>query len=266
MKAKILVITATLGNRDTLSKTIESVREVGGDFVKHVIVTPLSQIPLIKKRFGDIECLPELEGRKGIYAALNHGFKTYGKDFEYLTFINDDDYWLPDFKLLIDTIENGYDFVYGKVNYILENKNGIIKPMASSCQFKEFIPLLYHGIILFTQQATLIKSNLYFEVGGFSEDYKLVSDTKFWADLSLLNIKYKYIPKPCAAYIHQYENLSTLNKELQTLEHIKLLELMPKVTLFKRCLAVLKFRLINIPVYINRYLKGLSPTCAGDLD
>ena len=126
MKAKILVITPTLGNRDTLSKTIESVREVGGDFVKHVIVTPLSQIPLIKKRFGDIECLPELEGRKGIYAALNHGFKTYGKDFEYLTFINDDDYWLPDFKLLIDTIEKGYDFVYGKVNYILENKNGII--------------------------------------------------------------------------------------------------------------------------------------------
>ena len=138
--------------------------------------------------------------------------------------------------------------------------------MASSSQFKEFIPLLYHGIILFTQQATLIKSNLYFEMGGFSEDYKLVSDTKFWADLSLLNIKYKYISKPCAAYIHQYENLSTLNKELQTLEHIKLLELMPKVTLFKRCLAVLKFRLINSPVYINRILKGLSPTCVGDLD
>lgn len=266
MKAKILVITPTLGNRDTLSKTIESVREIGGDLVKHVIVTPQSQISNIKNKYGNVECLPELEGKKGIYAALNHGFKTYGKDYEYLTFINDDDYWLPNFKLLINTIEEGYDFVYGKVNFILENKNGVIKSMTSSNQFKDFIPLLYHGIILFTQQATLIRSNLYFELGGFSEEYKLVSDTKFWADLSLLNIKYKYIPKPCAVYIHQYENLSTLNKELQKLEHNKILEQMPKYALLKRHLAVLKFRLVNVPVYINRYLKGFSPTCAGDLD
>ena len=207
-----------------------------------------------------------MECKKGIYAALNHGFKTYGRDYEYLTFINDDDYWLPDFKLLINTIEEGYDFVYGKISYILENKNGIEKPMACSNQFKDFIPLLYNNIILFTQQATLIRSNLYFELGGFSEEFKLVSDTKFWAELSLFNIKYKYIPKPCAAYIHQYENLSTLNKELQKLEHIRLLEQMPKITLLKRSLAVLKFRLINIPIYISRYLKGLSPTCAGDLD
>lgn len=266
MKTKILVITPTLGNRDSLSKTIESVRKIGGDLVKHIIVAPKSQISSLKNKYDNIECLPELDGKKGIYSALNHGFKTFGKDYEYITFINDDDYWLPDFKLLINSIEEGYDFVYGKVNYILENKNGITKPMASSGQFKDFIPLLYHNIILFTQQATLIKSKLYFEMGGFSEDFKLVSDTKFWADLSLLNIKYKYIPKPCAAYIHQYENLSTINKELQKLEHVKLLELMPKCSLLKKYLAVLKFRLINSPVYISRYLKGLSPTCAGDLD
>ena len=266
MKAKILVITPTLGNRKTLAKTIDSVKNIGGSLVKHVVVAPQQQIPIIKDCFGGIECLPELEGKKGIYAAINHGFYTYGKDYEYLTYINDDDYWLPNFSLLINAIEEGYDFVYGKVNYILENKNGIIKPMASSGQFREFIPLLYHDIILFTQQATLIKSKLYFDIGGFSEDYKLVSDTKFWADLSLLNIKYKYISKPCAAYIHQYENLSTLNKELQALEHMKMLEQMPKFSLFKRYLAVLKFRLINSPVYISRYFNGLSPTCKGDLD
>ena len=266
MKAKILVITPTLGNRESLSKTIESVRNIGGDLVKHIIVAPNSNIPNIKNKYGDIDCLPELEGKKGIYTALNHGFNTYGKDYEYLTFINDDDYWLPNFKLLINAIEEGYDFIYGKVNYILENKNGVIKPMACSNQFKDFIPLLHSNIILFTQQSTLIKSNLFFEIGGFSEDFKLVSDTKFWADLSLLNIKYKYIPKPCAAYIHQYENLSTLNKGLQILEHYRMLEQLPKSTLLKRYLALLKFRLTNCPVYISRFLKGFSPTCGGDLD
>lgn len=251
MKAKILVITPTLGNRETLSKTIESVREIGGDLVKHVIVTPRLQIPFIKKSFGNIECLPELEGKKGIYAALNHGFKTYGKDFEYLTFINDDDYWLPDFKLLINTIEEGYDFVYGKVNYILENKDGIVKPMACSNQFKDFIPLLHSKVVLFTQQATLIKSKLYFQLGGFSEEFKLVSDTKFWGDLSLLDIKYKYIPKPCAAYAIQEGQLSS-NKELQTKEKDILIQSFPKVSRSKKYIALLRFRFNNLFVYVQR--------------
>ena len=251
MRAKILVITPTLGNRNTLAKTIESVRTIGGSLVKHIIVAPERQIPFIKENFGDIECLPELEGKKGIYAALNHGFKTYGRDYEYLTFINDDDYWLPDFKLLINTIEEGYDFVYGKVNYILENKNGIVKPMACSNQFKDFIPLLHSKVVLFTQQATLIKSKYYFQIGGFSEDYKLVSDTKFWADLSMMNVNFKYIPKICAAYTFQEGQLSS-DKDLQAFEGREILKKFPKVSFYKKYYSLLKFRLFNIPIYLKR--------------
>lgn len=251
MKSKILVITPTLGNRNTLAKTIESVRTIGGSLVKHIIVAPERQIPFIKETFGDIECLPEQEGKKGIYAALNHGFKTYGRDYDYLTFINDDDYWLPDFKLLINTIEEGYDFVYGKVNYILENKNGVFKPMACSNQFKEFIPLLHSKVVLFTQQATLIKSKLYFQLGGFSEEFKLVSDTKFWGDLSLLDIKYKYIPKPCAAYVIQEGQLSS-NKELQRREKNIMIQSFPRVSRSKKYIALLRFRFNNLFVYVQR--------------
>lgn len=256
MEAKILVLTATLGNRKTLSKTIESVKSIGGSLVKHIIVAPELQIPKIKETFGDIECLPELEGKKGIYAALNHGFKTYGKDYEYLTFINDDDYWLPNFRLLINAIEEGYDFVYGKVNYILENKNGIIKPMACGNNLKDFIPLLHSNVVLFTQQATLVKSILYFQLGGFSEDFKLVSDTKFWADLSLLDIKYKYIPKPCAAYAIQEGQLSS-NKELQTREKNILIQNFPRVSKCKRYIALLRFRLNNLFVYVQRFFNHI---------
>ena len=251
MKSKILVITPTLGNRNTLAKTIESVRTIGGSLVKHIIVAPERQIPFIKETFGDIECLPEQEGKKGIYAALNHGFKTYGRDYDYLTFINDDDYWLPDFKLLINTIEEGYDFVYGKVNYILENKNGVFKPMACSNQFKDFIPLLHSKVVLFTQQATLIKSKLYFQLGGFSEEFKLVSDTKFWGDLSLLDIKYKYIPKPCAAYVIQEGQLSS-NKELQRREKNIMIQSFPRVSRSKKYIALLRFRFNYLFVYVQR--------------
>lgn len=251
MKAKILVITPTIGNRETLAKTIKSVREIGGDFVKHIIVAPEQQIPQIKEKYGEIECLPEVEGKKGIYTALNHGFMTYGKDFEYLTFINDDDYWLPDFKLLIETIEKGYDFVYGKVVYILDNKNGKLKPMACSNQFKDFIPLLHSKVVLFTQQATLLRSKYYFEIGGFSEDFKLVSDTKFWADLSLLDIKFKYVAKPCAAYTIQDGQLSS-DKQLQDLEANSILKMLPNVPKYNKYYSLFKFRIKNLLVYINR--------------
>lgn len=40
MENKILVITATLGDRDTLSRTIDSVKQIGGNLVRHVIVRP----------------------------------------------------------------------------------------------------------------------------------------------------------------------------------------------------------------------------------
>ena len=56
MKARVLVITPTLGNRESLSKTIDSVRKIGGDLVKHIIVAPKSQLPNIKNKYDNIEC------------------------------------------------------------------------------------------------------------------------------------------------------------------------------------------------------------------
>ena len=123
--------------------------------------------------------------------------------------------------------------------------------MACSNQLKDFIPLLYSHIILFTQQATLVKSDLYFQLGGFSEKYQLVSDTKFWADLSLLNIKYKYVSQACAAYTIQQGQLSS-NKFVQKQETDELLSQLPKPTLLKKYWVMIKYRIINLPVYIRR--------------
>lgn len=249
---KILVITATLGNRPSLAKTIQSVKEIGGKNVTHIIVTPEKNIPQIKAQYNNIECLPELPDKKGIYAALNHGFFTYGKNFDYLTFINDDDYWLPDFKILIGEAQKNVDFVYGKVNFILENKDKQIKEMACSNQFKDFIPLLHHNIVLFTQQATLLKSELFFKIGGFNENYKLVSDTLFWAKLSLLDINYKYIPKACAGYTIQEGQLSSDSslqyKEMRSIIYSEL----PIPHLVKIFTSLLKYRIKNLPIYTRR--------------
>lgn len=252
---KILVITATLGNRPTLARTIQSVKEIGGEKVTHILIAPEKNIPKIKAQYGDIKCLPEQADKRGIYAALNHGFFTYGKEFDYITFINDDDYWLPDFNFLIEEADKGIDFVYGKVNFILENKNRKMKEMACSNQFKDFIPLLHHNIVLFTQQATLLKSDLFFKLGGFSEDYKLVSDTLFWAKLSQLNITFRYIPKACAGYTIQDGQLSS-DSSLQYNEMKKIIySELPIQHPSKIFSSILKYRMNNLHIYIKRIFK-----------
>lgn len=255
---KILVITATLGNRKSLERTISSVKNIGGSQIKHVIVAPQNVIPFLRNQYPCIEFLSEPEGKRGIYTALNHGFKIYGKNYQYLTFLNDDDFWLPNFKLLIDaTEENDYGLIYGKINYVLSGSANRIKKMACSGQFKDFIPLLYSDIVLFTQQATLLKSDLFFQLGGFDENFKLVSDTKFWANLSLLDIKYKYVPMACAAYTIQCGQLSS-NKLIQKRETDELKSQLPKPSILRQYCAMMKYRLINIPIYLERLKKYIE--------
>ena len=181
---------------------------------------------------------------------MNYAFNKYGHNYEYLTFINDDDYWLDGYIEIIKLINDNpqIDFVYGKTQYVNEN-NISIGTQTSSNQFKKFIPLLKSNIVLLTQQATIIKSNLFFKVGGFDENYKLAADTKLWAEISLLNITFKYINKACAAYMAQKEQLSS-DKVKQKSEHIRLIN---EYTHIKKSLStVLQYRISNIFIYIKR--------------
>lgn len=254
MSAQILVLTATLGKRETLQKTIESVQQIGGNNVKHLVIAPSGSIESLKEQYKKTEFIEEPSNTKGIYAALNFGFNTFGRDYQYLTFINDDDYWLPEYASIIEScIKNpNIDLVYGRTMYI--NSNGTkIGTQTSSHQFKSFTRLINKGIVLFTQQATLIKSDLFYRIGGFDESYTLIADTKFWMEASLLKLNYKYINKECAAYTIQEGQLSS-DKEKQKNEHINLLKEFSsynKRTLF----PALLFRIINCRIYIKRLFR-----------
>lgn len=250
---KILVITATLGNRSSLARTIESVRNVNTGNIKHVVVAPVKKITEIKAQYN-IECLPEPEGEKGIYAALNHGFYTYAKDYDYITFINDDDYWLPSFHKMIDILDKNpsIDFIYSKTLYVNES-NQVFRKQSCSNQFYSFLDLFHRGIILCTQQTTLLRSELFFKIGGFDESYKLVADTKFWIELSLLKPKYKYLNDFTTCYTIQDGQLSS-DKTIQNREHCKLKKEYPAKENIRMRMVEFKYRLINITNYIQRLL------------
>lgn len=251
MKNQVLVLTATLGTRPSLGKTIESVREIGGQRVRHVVVCPLERMAAIQAAYGEIECIPEPAEGGGIYAALNHGFRSLGGEYAFLTFINDDDYWLPPFGKLLDAImgDEHLDLVYGRTYYF--NADGVkIGTQTCSGRFPSFVQLMRHGIALLTQQATIVRSRAFFEVGGFDESYQLVADTKFWAQLSLLPIRYKYVQAICAAYTVQSGQLSS-DKVTQRAEFKRLLSEFPQEGR-KSWREVWAFRLANLPIYLKR--------------
>lgn len=248
---KILVITATLGNRSSLARTIESVRSINKGNIKHVVVAPSKKIAEIEAQYN-IECLPEPEGKKGIYSALNHGFYTYAKDYDYITFINDDDYWLPSFNKMIEVLDKdpSIDFIYSKTLYVNES-NQVFRKQSCSNQFYSFLDLFHRGIILFTQQTTLLRSGLFFKIGGFDESYKLVADTKFWIQLSLLKPKYKYLNDFTSCYTIQKNQLSN-DKTIQNQEHRRLGKEFPIKGYLKKRIVEFEYRLININNYIQR--------------
>ena len=253
MISQILVITATLGNRDTLQRTIYSVQTIGRDDVKHIVIAPKDKVSFIQEKYTYVTCIPEPEGKKGIYAALNFGFQTYAHEYEYITFINDDDYWLPKFRILINAIKkNRLDFVYGKTRYV-DSHDIPLGEQTSSGRFHDFIPLLYSNIVLLTQQATIIRSKWYFKLNGFDESYKLVADSKFWALLSLEGVKYRYFNCYCAAYTIQEGQLSS-DHETQGIEHQRMSRELPKVSCYRARFAKMRFRMANAGIYVKRFL------------
>lgn len=262
-KPDTLVVTPTLGNRDSLSKTIQTVAAIGGARVKHVLVTPSRKYSELQARFPDLEIVPEPENCKGIYMALNYALKKFASDFTYLTYINDDDYWLPDFGQLFLALDNHehIEVAYGRTLFV--DESGSIRGEQTSMPvYKSFHYLLHADIILFTQQATLMRSAVYMQHNGFDETYKLVADSAFWVQLIRSGVKFKYVNTLCAAYTIQENQLSS-NKTVQTTEHKRLMNQSGrlkhpyKITLYKWL-----FRVYNARIYLSRVYssKPLNPS------
>jgi glycosyltransferase involved in cell wall biosynthesis len=255
MNPKILILTPTLGERESLAKTISSVKEIGGEQVKHILIAPHNQQNQLKEKYPDLTIMTEPADKQGIYPALNAGFNAYAKDYKYIGFLNDDDYWLPDFRRLINAVnsDSSLDFVYGKT-YHIDQWGNIIKEQTCSNQFYHFRTLLQYHIILLTQQATLLKSEWFFKLGGFSEQFKLISDSIFLLDLSLKKPKYKYLNAICAAYAMQEGRLSS-DKKLLYKEHQQLLLMLTSVRITECLYNTVIFRLTNWRIYIKNYFK-----------
>ena len=255
-----LIITATLGDRNSIVRTVESVKFFGKSRVKHVLITPSTSCQKVKALIPELEVLVEPSYCKGIYSALNFSFNKLANDYKYIGFINDDDYWLPNFFKLFDILDrfDDVDVAYGKIHFVNE-LDEVIGQQSSSYRYKSFKYLLFGNIVLFTQQSTLMRSHVFNKVNGFDESYKLAADTKFWLNAIEMKLKFRFVDAYCAAYTIQANQLSS-NKEQQLVEH-KLLTHNIKYNFLRIYLEIFLHRIFNLKIYFNRFFnnKNIKP-------
>ena len=94
---RILVVTPTLGTSAWLDETIASVMTQGLDIV-HVLAAPVSVQDELKQRFPHARVVPDAGKSGGIYGALNAALAQTPPNWDWFTYINDDDTLLPGFR------------------------------------------------------------------------------------------------------------------------------------------------------------------------
>jgi hypothetical protein len=251
---KILIVTPTLGARQTLVKTRDSVRDVGGDRVHHVITCPLTAIDAVSGMLGGAEIIEE--GGRGVYGAVNHILRGRAADYEWVGYINDDDYWLPDMKVVIDLAlnERENDIVYGRYLFVDRQDRPLMKA-SGSARYKSFPILAARKLYAFSQQCALTRSELFLRLGGFDESFHIFADNDFWIRAIMGGARCRFLNKLCAAFRLQPGQLSAdLGKMDSEWSRMVSQHGLDGNTWQARFEAA-RFRIENAKVYLARLLK-----------
>ena len=249
-----VIVTPTLGDRPSLARTVDTVAMIGGDRVKHVLVCPQSSKDKLQHKFPRCEIVGEPE-KSGVYGAVNFGLRNSIAGCEYLSYINDDDYWLPHYKNLFAILDrkSEVDLAYGRVNYVDESDN-LIFESTSSGNYKSFKSLIGRDVVLFTQQAVLMRRRVYETLNGFDESYRLVADTEFWIRAVEAKFKMEFFDATCAAYMIQSGQLSG-DLQLSAKETQRIKESHGIQNDWRAMLSLLHFRIRNLPTYYRLWSK-----------
>jgi len=248
----IVIVTPTLGGRDdSLHRTVESVRAVLGNRVEHILVCPASVCRELQQRYPGCRVLVEPDQR-GVYAAVNFGISSRSPTVKYIGYINDDDSLKPGYLDLVRAMDCDPDLsvAYGTVTFVSADGTRIHES-TSSRFYTWYADLLAWKITVFTQQATLMRQELYERLGGFDEDYRLVADTDFWVRAVRANAKMRYVAASCATYMIHESQLSA-NKELQAREYERLWQVYAINKTMRARVRMLMYRFVNLPNYLRR--------------
>ena len=195
---KLSIVTVNRNNAAGLRATMESVVAQTSREFEYIVVDGAStdgSVEVIKElapQFGEgLKWISEPDS--GIFSAMNKGIKM--AEGTYCLFLNSGDSFYNEnvVKKFVD-FQCQEDIVAGKENI---PQKGIVKvpPRPEMLTYDYFVDdVLLH-------QSTFIKRELLLRYGGYSENYKIVSDWEFWMKaLVQNNATYKIFPVVVANY------------------------------------------------------------------
>lgn len=211
----VSIITVNYNNLEGLKKTIESVRSQTYKTFEHIVVDGGSNDGSAEYIQANYEFFDYWlsEPDSGVYQAMNKGIKK--AKGEYLLFLNSGDHFYKA-EVLEENYQyiTNYDIIYFDLQ-VIDTKKTFIKKYPNILSFSYFVKdTLPHP-------ATFIKKELFNLVGLYKEDFKIVSDWKFFMDsICKFNVTYKYVTKIASVFYldgisSKPENRSIIFKEKQ---------------------------------------------------
>lgn len=188
MRPKISIITVNYNNLEGLKKTIESVYNQTWQQFEHIIIDGGSNdgsVAYIESRSQLFEYWIS-EPDTGVYHAMNKGIaKASG---EYLLFLNSGDHFYNNNVLELNQQEiKDRDIIYFNLQ-VVEDFKIFIKEYPEVLSFSYFVKDTLPHPATFIAKRTFEKTNFY------KEDFKILSDWKFFIDgICKYNLSYKKI-------------------------------------------------------------------------
>lgn len=173
---KLSIITINFNDRDGLEKTIQSVINQTFQDFEYIVVDGAStdgSVDVIKK-YSDRLTLWVSEPDSGIYNAMNKG--TQMASGEYCLYLNSGDFLAED-DVLERLFENDFneDIVSCGLHLLSEKESWLQLPPQNISLYTFVNGSLPHP-------STLIRKTKLDELGGYNEDYRIVSDWIFFLD------------------------------------------------------------------------------------
>jgi hypothetical protein len=150
----------------------------------HVISAPVARMDALRARFPHAFVCADRGKEGGIYGALNAALRAAPGEWDWFTYINDDDVLLPGFSAMVARETGGHldartDVAYGDVELIDETGDRLTH-ITTEREPKWIPALLQQGISPLMQQGMLFRRPVVDRLGGFDPRYRLCADLDFW--------------------------------------------------------------------------------------
>lgn len=251
---QILIITPTLGESEFLDQSITAVKALPLR-ITHVISCPKPRIEALQSRFPHCLVVPDA-GREGaIYGAINVGLEQSPKEWDWFTYINDDDELTPGFAEMAKQHfqrPNAEPVTYGDVRVIAEDGSPI--SLITTERTPSYIAsLLQQGISPLNQQGMLFRADVVRELKGFDMRYRLCADLDFWLRAYAAGHPFRHYSLEVGKFRIREGQLSG-NVELTVREQADIVAraLPVKSSPLQLKWARWRYRLLNLPRYLER--------------